>query len=144
MKDSAALNAAWKAGKGPRAAPPGVSRHNFWLAADFTFDLEPAKRGLQPDWKAPEYLILGEEMQRLGLVWGGDWNGNGKRERGEDDMPHVEWPVESIQRVHAFYLTGSTDEARKRAVFSYLERLCAESSFVVKYPGLIPFLQEAS
>jgi hypothetical protein len=141
---STQLNRAFKSGVGPRAAPAGESRHNFWIAADFTFDLDPAKYGLQPSWKAPEYAILGEEMQRLGLRWGGDWDGDGVRERGEDDLPHVEWPVWSIRGVRGAYFSAQSDNARQGAVFRHLDALCADSSFVLKYPKLLPFLQETT
>lgn len=67
---------------GPRAAAAGKSAHNFGLAFDFAFDAEPQVPGLQPRWAPGDYSILGEEAQRVGLVWGGTFN----------DSPHVQWP----------------------------------------------------
>lgn len=70
-------------GTGGRAAPAGSSSHNYGLALDFTFDADRKKPGLQPSWKEREYDVLGEEMQKLGLHWGANYN----------DRPHVSWPT---------------------------------------------------
>ena len=48
MEEQAGLYAKYKAG-GPRAAPPGLSAHNYGLAVDVVLDTSPAS-GLQPSW----------------------------------------------------------------------------------------------
>jgi hypothetical protein len=35
---------------GPKAAPPGLSPHEYGLAVDVVFDSDPDKPGLQPGW----------------------------------------------------------------------------------------------
>lgn len=67
---------------GARAAPAGLSAHNYGLAADFTFDWDPVRPGLQPRWGDGDYDILGEEAERVGLVWGKSFG----------DRPHLNWP----------------------------------------------------
>jgi peptidoglycan LD-endopeptidase CwlK len=81
-EEQAELYRAWKAGKGGRAGPPGLSAHQYGLAVDLVADADEGKAGLQPDWRRPEYDVLGEEVQRVGLVWGSSFN----------DCPHVQWP----------------------------------------------------
>ena len=78
----AELYAAWKAGTGGRAGPPGFSAHQYGLAVDLVADANEDKPGLQPDWRGPEFHVLGEEVQRAGLAWGGVFS----------DSPHVQWP----------------------------------------------------
>lgn len=42
-------------------------------------------------WSDPAFFkALGEEARAVGLFWGGDWDGDGVREPGEDDQPHVQ------------------------------------------------------
>lgn len=48
VKDSAGQLVRGK--RGPRAAPPGKSAHNFGLAIDVVPDQDPDKPGLQPTW----------------------------------------------------------------------------------------------
>ena len=79
--EQARLWAKFQAG-GPRAAPAGLSAHNYGLAVDLAPDGDPNKAGLQPDWSDAKYTILGEEAQKAGLVWGASFN----------DKPHVQWP----------------------------------------------------
>lgn len=76
------LRQAYLEGKGGRAAPAGQSAHQFGLAVDFCRDADIQQAGLQPDWRAEAYAILGEEAEREGLVWGGRFR----------DHPHVQWP----------------------------------------------------
>lgn len=76
-----ALHRLYLAGKGGRAAPAGLSAHNYGLADDSAVDASTAS-GLQPSWKADLYATLGEEAQAAGLVWGASFN----------DRPHIQWP----------------------------------------------------
>jgi len=42
-------------------------------------------------WSDPTFFtVLGAEAMRLGLTWGGDWDGNPKTEQSFDDRPHVQ------------------------------------------------------
>ena len=72
----------WKMRKGGRAAPAGLSAHQYGLAVDLVADVHEDEPGLQPDWRGPEYDVLGEEVKRVGLAWGGSFG----------DSPHVQWP----------------------------------------------------
>ena len=69
-------------GKKVTNAKPGESAHNFGIAVDFCRDADATRAGLQPGWKPEDYAILGEEAERAGLVWGGDW--------AMKDLPHVQ------------------------------------------------------
>lgn len=69
-------------GTGGRAAPAGLSAHNYGLALDFARDKDLGLKGLQPSWDPKDYEILGEEMTRLGLHWGVAYK----------DRPHIGWP----------------------------------------------------
>lgn len=62
------------------------SNHNFTIAADFTFDLRPDVKGLQPSWKEEHYKILAEEARKLGLEAGADW-------KTFPDRPHIQLPI---------------------------------------------------
>ncbi len=80
MSLQAQLHEAWKAGKGGRAAPPGLSGHQYGIADDSTHDSDVKSPGLQPDWVPENYAVLGEEAKREGLWWGVSIN----------DRPHVQ------------------------------------------------------
>jgi hypothetical protein len=52
-------------------AKPGLSMHNYGLAADNARDADLVKVGLQPEWNDPTaYAILKEEGEKLGLQVG--------------------------------------------------------------------------
>jgi len=78
----AELHARYRRGEGGRAAPAGYSAHNFGIAVDFVRDGDPHRPGVQPRWDLPAYEILGQEVGRAGLAWGGSFG----------DAPHVQWP----------------------------------------------------
>jgi hypothetical protein len=65
--------------RGPRAAPPGKSAHNYGLAVDVVLDIDPVKPGLQPSWRTdlPGWLWLKSACTahpRLKNGWSfGDW-----------------------------------------------------------------------
>lgn len=81
VEESDAMFAAWRAGRGGRAAPGGKSQHNFGLAADEAFIVQPSpKRVLR--WNAADYAVLIEECERRGLHNG----------RAYNDFPHFGWP----------------------------------------------------
>jgi peptidoglycan L-alanyl-D-glutamate endopeptidase CwlK len=70
------------------------SKHTDRKALDFvilkngraTWDL---KADVNAD-GAPDYEQAGRLAQEVGLVWGGDWNGNGVKDESFVDYPHVE------------------------------------------------------
>lgn len=82
--EQAKLNSAYmkKVPGAGKAAPSGLSAHNYGLAADLVLDTDPNKPGLQPDWSKAAYKILIEETERAGLVSGHTFS----------DSPHVQWP----------------------------------------------------
>ena len=63
-------------------AKAGESWHCFGLAVDFCRDAATERRGLQPDWAAESYELLGQCAREAGLEWGGDWEW--------PDRPHVQ------------------------------------------------------
>ena len=66
---------------GPRAAPAGLSAHNYGLGDDSALIVkESPKRVCR--WDDGDFDILGIEAARLGLIWGGNFK----------DGPHVNWP----------------------------------------------------
>lgn len=67
---------------GPRAAPEGLSAHNYGLAVDVVADADPATLAVEPAWKAPAYRVFGEETIKAGLAWGAAFG----------DSPHAQWP----------------------------------------------------
>lgn len=69
-------------GKGGRAAPAGLSGHQYGLADDSTADASTRVPGLQPTWAPQMYEILGQEASKEGLIWGKSFG----------DLPHVQWP----------------------------------------------------
>jgi hypothetical protein len=101
---------------GPRAAPAGASGHNFGLCTDECLDADLNKPGLQPDWRAPQYAILGEEAIALGLDWGNRYN----------DSVHIGWPgfvtrAELAPLDKIWRRSAGDQKARLRAVWDYVD-----------------------
>lgn len=68
------------AGKGGKAAPAGMSAHNFGLAVDLARDIDLKKKGLQPRWNESDFAVLGKYIINYPLLsWGKSFG----------DMPHV-------------------------------------------------------
>lgn len=103
---------------GPKAAPAGLSAHQYGIAVDVAPDSDVATPGLQgPDYSARAYAILVEECAAGGLVNGGSFG----------DLPHVQWPgfVSGAQLMRLRDLwraTDGPDADRMRAVWRYLDR----------------------
>ena len=114
------LRTRYVAGLGGKAAPAGLSAHQYGLADDSTHDSDLKAPGLQPDWLPANYLVLAEEAAREGLDHGHRYG----------DDPHVGWPgfvtgaqLETLlTRWNA--MTG-TDDERLRAIWAYLDTLPA-------------------
>lgn len=102
-----ALHRKWKEGKGGRAAPGGLSAHQYGVAVDFCRDGDAAP-GLQPRWDAPAYAVLGEEARAAGLAWGGSFG----------DAPHVQWPGyvsgAQLRPMRALFECVSEEEGMRR------------------------------
>ena len=114
------LRQAYLSGKGGKAAPAGLSAHNYGLAWDVAADSDPGRTGLQPSWQAKHYKILGEETKREGLVWGGSFN----------DSPHIQWPgfvnaeqLRVLQNVWRNCPSEASEIQRLNAVWQYIEAL---------------------
>lgn len=121
------LRGLFLAGKGGRAAPAGLSAHQYGLADDCTADADPVKPGLQPTWEPKRYAILGEESQRVGLIWGASFN----------DRPHTQWPgfvsaseLKVLQKIWR-EASDATDDMKLRAIWQYLSALPAPPSTLV-------------
>lgn len=115
-EEQAKRYAAYQKGEGTRAAPPGHSAHNFGGAVDLAPDGDLVKPGLQADYRPRMYKTLGEEVKRVGLVWGDSFN----------DMPHVQIPVyvsgKQLRPLREIYVTTPGDpKARLKAVWDYLD-----------------------
>lgn len=82
LKRSKELYEDYKAGRGPRAAPPGKSAHNYGLAIDVVLDSSPLP-GLQPSWstKLAGWLWLKWVLTNHPTLKSG-WTFN--------DWPHIE------------------------------------------------------
>lgn len=90
----------------------GLSMHCFRIAADL-----PCKRHM---WSCEKvgcsyYTVLGQEASKLGLTWGGNWDGdNVPREQREHDLPHVQGVPLAVQNLV------------RRATLPQLEEMLAE------------------
>lgn len=121
------LRQAFLEGKGGRAAPAGLSAHQYGLADDVTADADLFKPGLQPTWESKAYDIHGEELARVGLVWGASFN----------DRPHANWPgfVSGAQLQPLLDMwrsaAGASDEMKLRAIWNYLDALPAPPASLV-------------
>lgn len=73
---------------GVTKARGGYSAHNYSCAVDLCHDLDVNRPGLQPDYTAASYDVLGEEAAKLGLEWGGRWE-------SFPDRPHVQLPLKA-------------------------------------------------
>ncbi len=117
LAQQADLRKKYLAGTGGKAAPAGLSGHNYGLADDSCADDNPAP-GLQPTWDPKKYETLGEEAARVGLIWGASFG----------DRPHVQWPhyisgaqLEPLYKLWNTYI--GPDDMRLRAIWGYLDVL---------------------
>lgn len=119
------LRALYLEGKGGKAAPAGLSAHNYGLAIDFAPDSDPETPGLQPIWTPKSFEVLGEEVKWEGLHWGDSYN----------DLPHVSWPgfvsgedMKVLQRIYKATPPSEKESRRRLAVWQYLNSLSEVSS----------------
>jgi peptidoglycan L-alanyl-D-glutamate endopeptidase CwlK len=88
-------------GKRVTGARGGESQHNFGLAVDFVYDINPATPGVEPSWADEDYDVLIEEVIKAGLHSGINYK----------DRPHVGWPKfvtgDELDPIDAIYGTTS-------------------------------------
>jgi hypothetical protein len=101
-----------------KAAPGGYSSHNFGLGDDSTHDNNLSAQGLQPDWDPKNYDVLGEELARVGLVWGKSFG----------DLPHANFAgyvsgaeLAPLLKVWNACPSGMPDDERLRSVWAHLD-----------------------
>jgi peptidoglycan L-alanyl-D-glutamate endopeptidase CwlK len=109
-------------GTGGKAAPAGYSAHNYGLAEDSAADSDIATPGLQPTWDPKRYDIYGEELARVGLVWGASFG----------DRPHAQWPgfvsgtqIQVLKGIWDACPKGTADPKRLEAIWAYVDSLPA-------------------
>lgn len=116
-----------KPGKIVTNARAFYSAHNYGIALDFARDGDADRTGLQATWDRAEYEELGRLAPRYELVWGGDWNGDGKRDRNDWDAAHVQVPgFVTAGELEALKTAGGAYQANEspaflRRVWSYLD-----------------------
>lgn len=72
--------------------------HNRWpsRAVDVAIDLDPGP-GKHLSWDPNAYALFAQLAIKHGLVWGGDWNGNGRTDDERFvDRPHLQLPESVI------------------------------------------------
>jgi hypothetical protein len=70
---------------------PSQSLHTYGLAVDSCFlGPDPYLDKLPKEKKQYYWDLFGSLVRTHGLTWGGDWNGNGIKEKNDFDMPHCQ------------------------------------------------------
>ena len=64
----------------------GQSWHNHRCAADIGVVVDG-----KLTWDKPWYEELGLIAKEQGLTWGGDWNGDGVKQKADFDLDHFQW-----------------------------------------------------
>lgn len=75
-----------KPGKVVTNARGGESIHQYRCAWDLAIELDG-----KLTWDKTYYRMLGEIGKRLGLTWGGDWDGDGVEDRNDWDLCHFQY-----------------------------------------------------
>lgn len=89
-------------------SPPGSSFHNYGLAVDSCFSgpdpyLERVPSAIRDD----HWRRYGMFVSAHGLVWGYDWNGNGKVDANDFDRPHAQITYGlTLKEIQGLYKTG--------------------------------------
>jgi hypothetical protein len=96
----------------------GESQHNYGLAFDFVYDVNPNTPKVEPGWASPMYEPLVREVIKSGLHSGVNYN----------DSPHVGWPRlvsgEELKALKLIYESTTGDELTKlKAVWQYVDSL---------------------
>lgn len=92
--EQAKLFAQGRTTKGPKVtnARPGQSPHNYASATDWAMVLNG--KFVWPPANDPRWLVFGKAVQKVGLRWGADWDGDGNTlEHALRDCPHAELKI---------------------------------------------------
>lgn len=92
----------------------GQSAHNYALACDFAYDLDPDKPGLQPSWDFKYLKLLADQALEDGLDPGLFW-------KGFVDGPHVQLGIRKLGISPRKQLLSAYKKGGKLAVFQYLD-----------------------
>lgn len=99
-------------------ARPFASYHNFGIGGDACRDADIAKAGLQPDYHEPAYVILAEEVTKLGLEAGLYWK---PTKTLKNDPPHVQLKLKRHD-IQLLTLRNVLRTGGLPAVFRYLDK----------------------
>lgn len=86
FQDSLYAQGRTKVGKKVTNAKGGDSVHNYRCAADLGVWMNG-----EITYEPKYYKVLGAEAKKIGLKWGGDWNGNGVADKNDWDLMHFEY-----------------------------------------------------
>jgi hypothetical protein len=92
----------------------GQSAHNYALACDFAYDLDPEKPGLQPSWDKDKLEFLACKAEENGLDPGLHW-------KTFMDGPHVQLGIRALGISPRNQLLAAYKKGGKLAVFEYLD-----------------------
>lgn len=93
-------------------AKGGQSFHNFAIAADFCYDKDINRAGLQPDYNIAKYSDLAKAATDIGLESGFYWK--------FQDAPHLQLPL-SKHKIKLDDLLKIYNKNGKAAVFKFLD-----------------------
>ena len=93
----------------------GQSAHQYALAADFAYDLDPEKPGLQPSWDVPNLTRLGNKAVENGLESGMFWE-------TLKDGPHLQMPIRKLGISPRNQLFAAYNKGGMLTVFEYLDK----------------------
>lgn len=108
---------------------PGSSCHQYGLAIDSAFvGPDPYLKEATKEERKFLWKEYGRLAQLHGLQWGGDWNGNGKEDRDDWDLGHVQIRYGfSMNKIQEFYENGGV-----KGVWAKCEALILCGSALVK------------
>ena len=99
-------------------AQPGFSAHNWGCATDWVL--------FNPDgtiqWKHDEWLEYARVVEGLRLSWGGDWNGDGIKDRSDWDLPHNQLALTVPYRTIGEEFLKRGVEAAQKLLLEKIER----------------------
>jgi peptidoglycan L-alanyl-D-glutamate endopeptidase CwlK len=93
----------------------GQSAHQYGIAADFAYDLDPDRPGLQPSWDVPHLTVLGNKAVENGLESGMFWT-------TLKDGPHLQMPIRGLGISPRNQLFNAYKAGGMLGVFEYLDQ----------------------
>jgi hypothetical protein len=97
---------------------PGQSAHNFGCASDWV-EMRPGVPASQV-WAKSDWTFYAGTVKKIGATWGGDFNGNGIRDRADTDFPHnqlkIAVPYSAVGQVYRAYGPGEVNKYLERVV----------------------------